>query len=673
MLANHAPADLVQWNPLSNMNEDVRKTQQHQNSSSNHFASSLNPLAPVFLPVKTTSSFDPGKSETISTVKDTKHSTTTSNQRDTKGKVRKGPSKRQPIPLPGQNVMTKYLLPKKITTPPISQSMSLPTQENSSTSEEDVLSPVPEPETLQVASNKPQEPKIYISSQRTLFDFTFFKPHAKISPEDPDVFGHVPQQIDSARTFRIILQNPNGIKPSVTEPDFMFSLHLCHEVGVGAICLAETNVNWHHYQHSAALHRCLHRNWSSSRFQTSVPEEKFLGNYQPGGTTTVITDRWTSRVTKSGADPFGLGRWSYMVLGGKSNINICIITAYKVCNDKSTGPKTAYQQQKRHLAALFHQSNIIVSVDPFKQFVLDLQSWISSIQEDGTQIILCLDNNEELLQNEGQLVPLPPSPLPVLHKTHDGRLETLACSVGLVDVLQHQHPLSGYPATYNRGRKRIDLILVSASLLSAVKSSGILPYNSIFQGDHHPCYIDIDADDAFGGKTAPIAPPCQRCLQQLDHRGISKKVSDLQRKDPTQWREEDYVTYERLDKLITESMLYAERTVSSRFTKTWEWSPVMLAAVYAERFWRLALKKSRGRSVSDDLFNRTRILAGIPKFAQPLSLQEILQCLTAARQSRKALQKDSHTLRQNYLTGLASALVLKRAPYLGTDPKYDEK
>jgi hypothetical protein len=155
MSANSAPADLVQWNPISNMNEDVRKMQQHQTSSSNHFASSLNPLAPVFLPVKTTSSFDPGKSGTISTAKDTKHSTTTSNQKDTKGKVRKGLSKRQPIPFPGQNVMTKYLLPKKITTPPISQSMSLPTQENSSTSEEDVLSPAPEPETLQVASNKP--------------------------------------------------------------------------------------------------------------------------------------------------------------------------------------------------------------------------------------------------------------------------------------------------------------------------------------------------------------------------------------------------------------------------------------------------------------------------------------------------------------------------------------
>jgi hypothetical protein len=56
-----------------------------------------------------------------------------------------------------------------------------------------------------------------------------------------------------------------------------------------------------------------------------------------------------------------------------------------------------------------------------------------------------------------------------------------------------------------------------------------------------------------------------------------------------------------------------------------------------------------------------------------LSLPELIQCLTAARQSRKTLQKDHHTLRQNYLAGLAEALVLKRAPYLGTDPKYNEK
>jgi predicted RNA-binding Zn ribbon-like protein len=99
----------------------------------------------------------------------------------------------------------------------------------------------------------------------------------------------------------------------------------------------------------------------------------------------------------------------------------------------------------------------------------------------------------------------------------------------------------------------------------------------------------------------------------------------------------------------------------------------LLAAVYAERFWKLAIKRLRGRFVSDELFLRTSKLANISNPPVTLSLPELIQCLISARQSHKALQKDSHTLRQNYLTGLAEALVLKRAPYLGTDPKYNEK
>jgi hypothetical protein len=522
-----------------------------------------------------------------------------------------------------------------------------------------------------------------------LFDFSYFKPYASISPQDPDVFGHLPQEIDTSLTLRIVLQNPNGIRPSVTEPDFMFSLHLCHQIGVGAICLAETNLNWNHSQHSTALRRCLHRNWSSSKFQPSIPEEKFIGNYQPGGTITIVTDRWTSKVITTGSDPYGLGRWSYIILKGKADVHICIITAYRVCDEKFTGPKTAYQQQKRHLAALFRQQNGTVTADPFKQFIMDLQSWITSLQETGTQIILCLDNNKELLPDRGQLITLPASSTPILNKKHDGTLVTLARSVGLVDVLRHHHPTTNYPATYNRGRKRIDLILVSASLLPAVERCGILPYNSMFQGDHRPCYIDLNANEAFGGRTAPISPPCQRSLQlhdprivtaylsaltkQLDLHKISKKVNLLQQKDPKTWINSDYQNYEKLDTLITESMLYAERLAGSRYTKTWEWSPTLLAAVYAERFWKLAIKRLRGRFVSDELFLRTSKLANISSPPVTLSLPELIQCLISARQSRKALQKDSHTLRQNYLTGLAEALVLKRAPYLETDPKYNEK
>ena len=158
--------------------------------------------------------------------------------------------------------------------------------------------------------------------QRTLYDFQYFKPQATVSPNDPDIFGHIPESIDTATTFRLLLQNPNGIRPTVTDPDFMFSLHLCNEIGAGAICIAETNLNWHKTKHLVSLRRCLNRNWSASKYQVSIPEEVFTGNYQPGGSATLIVDRWTSRVIKSGMDPFGLGRWSYVFLGGKQDINI---------------------------------------------------------------------------------------------------------------------------------------------------------------------------------------------------------------------------------------------------------------------------------------------------------------------------------------------------------------
>ncbi|MFN9959175.1 MAG: hypothetical protein ACK55I_39285, partial [bacterium] len=62
------------------------------------------------------------------------------------------------------------------------------------------------------------EPSKLVNSQKTLFDFSYFKPYASISPQDPDIFGHLPQEIDTSRTLRIVLQNPNGIRPSVTEP-----------------------------------------------------------------------------------------------------------------------------------------------------------------------------------------------------------------------------------------------------------------------------------------------------------------------------------------------------------------------------------------------------------------------------------------------------------------------
>jgi len=377
--ATSSPADLIQWLPINHLPRST--TLQTSSSTTEKFTkidnqqrcnpqqtvvsvvnnkSTLNPLAPIFFPRASTSLQSIGRSTApiVHKVQEQKKRSAATST------LKQGPSKRTSFLLPGQSLLSKYLSKK---TAPFTdpQSLSIITTGGDENSRCEDLTSTPTQQLInsEVGRVEPSKP---VNSQKTLFDFSYFKPYASISPQDPDIFGHLPQEIDTSRTLRIVLQNPNGIRPSVTEPDFMFSLHLCHQIGVSAICLAETNLNWNHSQHSTALRRCLHRNWSSSKFQFSIPEEKFIGNYQPGGTLTIVTDRWTSKVITTGSDPYGLGRWSYIILKGKADVHICIITAYLVCDDKSTGPKTAYQQQKRHLAAIFRQQNVIATADPFK-------------------------------------------------------------------------------------------------------------------------------------------------------------------------------------------------------------------------------------------------------------------------------------------------------------------
>jgi hypothetical protein len=52
--------------------------------------------------------------------------------------------------------------------------------------------------------------------------------------------------------------------------------------------------------------------------------------------------------------------------------------------------------------------------------------------------------------------------------------------------------------------------------------------------------------------------------KQLDSHKIFDKVKILQQKEPHQWEDVDYQTYKKLDAIITESMLHAERTVGAR-------------------------------------------------------------------------------------------------------------
>jgi hypothetical protein len=500
-------------------------------------------------------------------------------------------------------------------------------------------------------------------------------------------WGHIMDDIVTDKVFRILLQNPNGIRPFKKDLEFRHGLNKCASLGIGPISIAETKLNWSGPAAYMTI-KWFRQTWQFSSLSSSHTEECFCNYYQPGGTLTAIVDRWTSRVITKGHDPYGLGRWSYTTLRGKLSTKITIITAYRVSQKSSlsVGPKTAFMQQYRSIQAEFLRNKIVDTIpDPNRQFILDLQAWISHLQAADHQIILNLDNNEDLYSAEGAVHPVTYNPSGLTtSSTHDGSLRSLAISCRLIDILSIHHSERPFPSTYIRGKKRIVYILISTTLQDAVIRSGILPYNSIFSGDHRPCFIDLDADKLFARSTPPLAPTCQRSLQLADprrttkyreslhqqltyHKVIEKCQSLLEAADRNTWTSEHLDQYEKLDRTITEAMLYAEASCSRKVTKRYEWSPSLIESVEVLRFWRLLLKISKGLPIHHSTITLARLKAGLSCNLEDSDQPTIIQSLRSAIRTMKLRQKSHVELRESYLHGLAEALVLEQRPYLNRE------
>jgi hypothetical protein len=185
--------------------------------------------------------------------------------------------------------------------------------------------------------------------------------------------------------------------------------------------------------------------------QPSQTPDPFLSKYQPGGTLTAICDNWVSRVIARGEDPFGLGRWSYITLHGKSSMQITIVTAYNAT--PSQGDQSYYHQQPHVLSCLYREQNISQSPDPRKQFIQDLQAWLEFLHQEGHQLILAMyansvyDPDQEALQH-----PLPyQTDRLTTSPTHNGKLATLVSTCHLCLPLALQHETRPFPASHISG------------------------------------------------------------------------------------------------------------------------------------------------------------------------------------------------------------------------------
>ena len=121
------------------------------------------------------------------------------------------------------------------------------------------------------------------------------------------------------------------------------------------------------------------------------------------------------------------------------------------------------------------------------------------------------------------------------------------------------------------------------------------------------CSLDLDSYTLFREGASSIAPAVYRGVQtsnprvvevhkenlrrHIEYHKIDRKTGELYEKakvspeDPTIEEE-----FEKLDKLLTEGMLHAEKEVSRKISMTFHWSSALSFAVKSLHYWQLCLQ-----------------------------------------------------------------------------------
>jgi hypothetical protein len=256
-----------------------------------------------------------------------------------------------------------------------------------------------------------------------------------------------------------------------------------------------------------------------------------------------------------------------------------------------------------------------------------MQLFIKKKIQEGYYIILCTDGNENLSIAKRSWCPVDSTIDHAFDQNHDGSILTMINTCGLVDVLHLQHNQSQYPATYIRGRNRIDGIFVSREIAHCVMRSGLTPFHTFFGGDHRGVYVDFSAALLFKSNTYELVRQQGRGLQLKDPRKVASYISALHEQLKYHkvlrkyeklseipvgvWTNAETIKYERLDRIAVQSALYAEKTVARRYSTRYQWSPALLKLVYVFRYARLRLKEAKGIMVTDKSIQYHRKQAGI--------------------------------------------------------------
>jgi hypothetical protein len=123
----------------------------------------------------------------------------------------------------------------------------------------------------------------------------------------------------------------------------------------------------------------------------------------------------------------------------------------------------------------------------------------------------------------------------------------------------------------------------------------------------------------------------------LTHNLLGKSENLFKVAEAGLWTSAETEGYEKLDRLLTEAMLKAERSISKKFSMMYQWSPRLKEAIHALTYWKLRLSQLKGKAISGHTLTKLFKNANLESCkSNPLPLEEVIK---EVRQARAALKE----------------------------------
>jgi hypothetical protein len=209
-------------------------------------------------------------------------------------------------------------------------------------------------------------------------------------------------------------------------------------------------------------------------------DKEVRGQQQFGGVAVTSVGTCMHRNLTTGEDPSGLARWAWHRYQGKDGIALRVVSAYRPNGPGTGGGYIVFAQ---HICHLSDNNNFR---DPRSTFIEDLETQLQSWIEQGDQIVVGIDANDDL---------------------RNGPVNEMFERIGMHDSICAKYTNWDTAATCDSSQpsRPIDGIYTTIGL--DILQGGYCPFHAGPSSQHCALWIDIPFSQAFGFIPPAEAPP----------------------------------------------------------------------------------------------------------------------------------------------------------------------